>query len=156
MKTVKHNMWHSEVISSSLISLVFFQSILFCSILVLHVKYISLSGRCHLTITQHLFCSLFCVGELLFTFVFPCFIQSSEFRYFVSKKWLTKFQSCMEPGNKSIAGRPLIDWFATGMYIIVSQMMRTSFSCMFLQGLLQTQTSCVVMEVSHQSLEKWA
>lgn len=24
--------------------------------------------------------------------------QSSEFRYFVSKKWLTKFQSCMEPG----------------------------------------------------------
>ncbi|KAL9988519.1 hypothetical protein ACROYT_G002974 [Oculina patagonica] len=24
--------------------------------------------------------------------------QPSEFRYFVSKKWLTKFQSCMEPG----------------------------------------------------------
>ena len=109
----------------------FFQCILFCSILVLHVKYISLSGRCHLTITQHLFCSLFCVGELLFTFVFPCFIQSSEFRYFVSKKWLTKFQSCMEPGNKSIAGRPLIDWFATGMYIIVSQMMLTSFLVCF-------------------------
>ena len=103
MKTVKKlfvTFKDSKAVSSSLISLVFFPSILFCPIVVLHVMYISLSGRYNVTIAQYFFVLPFVWVELLFTFAFAFFIQSSEFRYFVSKKWLTKFQSCMEPGNK--------------------------------------------------------
>lgn len=44
---------------------------------------------------------LFLCGWSCFSLLFFFFLQSSEFRYFVSKKWLTKFQSCMEPGNES-------------------------------------------------------
>lgn len=80
---------------------VFFPCILFHLILVLHVLYISLSTRYQLTITQHFYLFFFYVGGVAFHFCFSFFLQSSEFRYFVSKKWLTKFQSCMEPGNES-------------------------------------------------------